>query len=35
MEPKSVCAVCDGLDRLAKIPEAPNMAGQNEAYPIQ
>ncbi len=30
-----VCAVCHGLDGLAKIPEAPNLAGQNEAYLIE
>ena len=27
-----VCAVCHGLDGLAKIPEAPNLAGQSEGY---
>ena len=26
------CAVCHGLDGLAKIAEAPNLAGQNEGY---
>jgi cytochrome c553 len=26
------CMVCHGLDGLAKIAEAPNLAGQNEAY---
>jgi len=26
------CAVCHGLDGLAKIAEAPNLAGQNENY---
>ena len=26
------CAVCHGLDGLAKIAEAPNLAGQNEQY---
>jgi cytochrome c553 len=29
-----VCAVCHGLDGLAKIAEAPNLAGQNEGYLI-
>ena len=31
---ESVCAVCHGIDGLAKIAEAPNLAGQNEAYLI-
>ena len=31
---ESVCAVCHGVDGLAKIAEAPNLAGQNEAYLI-
>jgi cytochrome c553 len=31
---ESVCSVCHGVDGLAKIPEAPNLAGQNEAYLI-
>jgi cytochrome c553 len=26
------CAVCHGLDGVAKIAEAPNLAGQNEGY---
>ena len=30
-----VCAVCHGLDGLAKIPEAPNIAGQTESYLIE
>ena len=30
-----VCAVCHGLDGLAKIPEAPNLAGQNEGYLVE
>ena len=29
---ESVCAVCHGVDGLAKIAEAPNLAGQNESY---
>jgi cytochrome c553 len=32
---ESVCAVCHGVDGLAKIPEAPNLAGQNETYLIE
>ena len=34
-KPKSVCAVCHGADGLAKIPEAPNLAGQTENYLIE
>jgi cytochrome c553 len=30
-----VCVVCHGLDGLAKIPEAPNLAGQSEGYLIE
>ena len=29
---EAVCAVCHGVDGLAKIPEAPNLAGQSETY---
>ena len=29
------CEVCHGLDGLAKIAEAPNLAGQNEGYLIE
>jgi len=29
------CEVCHGLDGLAKIVEAPNLAGQNEQYLIK
>ena len=32
---ESVCAVCHGVDGLAKIAEAPNLAGQNENYLIE
>jgi cytochrome c553 len=32
---ESVCAVCHGADGLAKIPEAPNLAGQTENYLIE
>ena len=31
---ESVCSVCHGVDGLAKIPEAPNLAGQSEGYLI-
>ena len=26
------CQTCHGLDGLAKLPDAPNLAGQNEIY---
>ncbi len=29
------CQTCHGLDGRAKIPEAPNLAGQNETYLIK
>jgi cytochrome c553 len=29
------CAVCHGLDGLAKVAEAPNLAGQNEQYLVE
>ena len=29
------CEVCHGLDGLSKIPEAPNIAGQNETYLVE
>ncbi len=32
---ESVCSVCHGIDGLSKIPEAPNLAGQNENYLIE
>ena len=32
---ESVCSVCHGVDGLAKIPEAPNLAGQTETYLIE
>jgi cytochrome c553 len=32
---ESVCGVCHGVDGLAKIPEAPNLAGQSEGYLIE
>ena len=32
---ESVCGVCHVVDGLAKIPEAPNLAGQSENYRIE
>jgi cytochrome c553 len=29
------CEVCHGLDGLSKVPEAPNLAGQNEEYMVE
>jgi cytochrome c553 len=29
------CQACHGLDGLAKIPEAPNLAGQTEEYLVK
>ena len=29
------CQACHGLDGMAKLPEAPNLAGQNEAYLVK
>jgi len=26
------CQACHGMDGLSKVPDAPNIAGQNEAY---
>ncbi len=34
-EKAHTCEVCHGLDGLAKIAEAPNLAGQNEQYLIE
>ena len=31
----STCAVCHGIDGLAKNPEAPNLAGENAAYIVK
>lgn len=28
----SACQTCHGMDGLSKLPEAPNLAGQVEAY---
>ena len=28
----AVCRVCHGLDGIAKLPDAPNLAGQKETY---
>jgi cytochrome c553 len=32
---EEVCAVCHGVDGLAKIAEAPNLAGQTEGYLVE
>jgi cytochrome c553 len=29
------CQTCHGLDGMAKLPEAPNLAGQSEAYLVK
>ena len=29
------CQTCHGLDGMSKLPEAPNLAGQNEAYLVK
>jgi cytochrome c553 len=29
------CQACHGLDGMAKLPEAPNLAGQSEAYLVK
>ncbi|SAL40622.1 c-type cytochrome [Caballeronia telluris] len=29
------CQACHGIDGLAKIPEAPNLAGQTEEYLVK
>jgi cytochrome c553 len=29
------CQTCHGLDGQAKLPEAPNLAGQNEVYVVK
>lgn len=29
------CQACHGLDGMSKLPEAPNLAGQNEQYLIK
>ena len=29
------CAVCHGFDGVAKVAEAPNLAGQNERYLVE
>jgi cytochrome c553 len=30
-----MCQTCHGLDGKAKIPEAPNLAGQSEVYLVK
>ena len=32
---EATCAVCHGVDGLAKVVEAPNLAGQNERYLVE
>ena len=32
---QGTCAVCHGLDGIAKNPEAPNLAGENPTYIIK
>lgn len=29
------CATCHGMDGIAKAPDAPNLAGQNESYLVK
>jgi cytochrome c553 len=29
------CQACHGLDGLSKLPDAPNLAGQNEQYLVK
>jgi cytochrome c553 len=29
------CQACHGIDGLAKLPDAPNLAGQNEVYLVK
>ena len=31
----AVCAVCHGVDGIAKIAEAPNLAGQTQGYLVE
>ena len=31
----AVCQVCHGLDGIAKLPDAPNLAGQQEIYLVR
>jgi cytochrome c553 len=30
-----MCAVCHGIDGIAKIPDAPNLAGENAIYTMR
>ena len=30
-----VCATCHGMDGMSKLPEAPNLAGQNVIYLVK
>ena len=31
----AMCQVCHGLDGIAKLPDAPNLAGQKEIYLVR
>jgi cytochrome c553 len=31
----AMCRVCHGLDGIAKLPDAPNLAGQQELYLVR
>ena len=31
-EKAAMCVVCHGLDGIAKVPDAPNLAGENAIY---
>jgi cytochrome c553 len=31
----AMCQVCHGLDGIAKLPDAPNLAGQQEIYLVR
>ena len=31
----AMCRVCHGLDGIAKLPDAPNLAGQKEIYLVR
>jgi cytochrome c553 len=31
----AMCRVCHGLDGIAKMPDAPNLAGQQEIYLVR
>ncbi len=31
----AACQVCHGMDGIAKLPDAPNLAGQNKTYLVR